>query len=108
MLSLEVLCAQEGQVDKDFGKLITSLYPDGIPGIIAHIFNAVAELLTEEAAVLGLAPAGTVESDLGSNPSHIGVRFRGWFRSLKAFSTCLSLLVILSSFHEASVMAKVD
>jgi hypothetical protein len=48
------------------------------------------------------------ESELGSNPSHIGVRFTRWFTSLKAFSTCLSLLVILRSLHEASVMAKVD
>jgi hypothetical protein len=41
MLSFESLCAQEGQLDKEnFGisKLITSLYPDGILAIIAHLF----------------------------------------------------------------------
>ena len=55
-----------------------------------------------------LGPKNVVESALGSNPSHIGVRFRGWFTSLKALSTCLSLLVMLRSLHEASVIAKVD
>jgi hypothetical protein len=55
-----------------------------------------------------LGPKNVVESELGSNPSHIGVRFTRWFTSLKAFSTCLSLLVILRSLHEGSVMAKVD
>ena len=55
-----------------------------------------------------LGPQNVVESELGSNPSHIGVRFAGRFTSLKAFSTCLSLLVMLRSWHEASVMAKVD
>ena len=46
MLSFEILCAQEGQLDKEnFGisKLITSLYPDGILPIIAQLFNAVAD-----------------------------------------------------------------
>jgi hypothetical protein len=41
MLSFEILCAQEGQLDKEsFGisKLIASLYPDGIFAIIAHLF----------------------------------------------------------------------
>jgi hypothetical protein len=41
MLSFEILCAQEGQLDKEsFGisKLIASLYPDGILAIIAHLF----------------------------------------------------------------------
>jgi hypothetical protein len=58
-----------------------------------------------------LAPrtqSNPVESELGSNPPHIGVRSTGWFTSLKALSTCLSLLVMLRSLHEASVMAKVD
>jgi len=55
-----------------------------------------------------LGPKNVVESELGSTPSHIGVRFTGWFTSLKAFSTSLSLLVILSSLHEASVMGNVD
>jgi hypothetical protein len=39
MLSFEIWC--EGQLDKEnFGisKLITSLYPDGILAIIAHLF----------------------------------------------------------------------
>ena len=40
-----------------------------------------------------LAKKNVVESELGSNPSHIGVRITGWFTSLKAFSTCLSLLI---------------
>jgi hypothetical protein len=41
MLSFEILCAQEGQPDKEnFGisNLITSLYLDGILAIIAHLF----------------------------------------------------------------------
>jgi hypothetical protein len=41
MLSFEVLCAQEGQLDKEnvgISNLITSLYPDGILTIIAHLF----------------------------------------------------------------------
>ncbi len=41
-------------------------------------FNAVAELQTEGAEVLGMAPGGAVESKLGSNPSHIGVTFARW------------------------------
>ena len=53
-------------------------------------------------------PRNVVESELASNPSHIGVRFTGWFTSRKALSTCLSLLVMLRATHEASVMAKVD
>jgi hypothetical protein len=55
-----------------------------------------------------LGPKNVAESELGSKPSHIGVRFTGWFTSLKALSTCLSLLVMLRSWHEASVMAKVE
>jgi hypothetical protein len=58
--------------------------------------------------IVFLAPRTQVESELGSNPPHIGVRSTGWFTSLKALSTCLSLLVMLRSLHEASVMAKVD
>jgi hypothetical protein len=41
MLSFEILCAQEGQLDKEnFGisKLITSLYTEGVFAIIAHLF----------------------------------------------------------------------
>jgi hypothetical protein len=41
MLSFEILCGQDGQLDKEnFGisELITSLYPDGIRAIIAHLF----------------------------------------------------------------------
>jgi hypothetical protein len=67
MLSFENWCAQEGQLDKEnFGisKLITSLYSDVILAIIAHLFNAVAELQTEGAEALGMAPGGAVESKL--------------------------------------------
>ena len=53
-----------------------------------------------------LGPKKVVESELGSNPSDIGVRFTRCFKSLKA--TRLSLLVILRSLHETSVIAKVD
>jgi hypothetical protein len=41
MLSFEILCTEEGQLDKEnFGisKLITSVYPDVILAIIAHLF----------------------------------------------------------------------
>jgi hypothetical protein len=53
-------------------------------------FNTVAELQTEGAEVLGIAPGGAVESELGSKPLHIGVRFH------------------VGSLHEPGVMAKVD
>jgi hypothetical protein len=59
MLSFEVLCAQEGQLDrKNFGisKLISSLYPDGFLRFLLTFLNAVAELQPEEAEVLGMAP----------------------------------------------------
>jgi hypothetical protein len=41
VLSFEILCAQEGQLDKEnfeISKLIASLYSDGILAIIAHRF----------------------------------------------------------------------
>ena len=41
-------------------------------------FNAVAELQTEEAEVLSMAPKNAVESKLGSNPSDVGVAFTRW------------------------------
>ena len=78
MLSFEILCAQEGQLDKEnFGisKLITSLYPMGFLRSLLTSLNTVAELQTERAEALGMAPGGAVESKLGSNPSHIGVTF---------------------------------
>ena len=67
MLSFETLCAQEGQLDKEnFGiyKLITSLYPMRFLRSLLTSFNAVAELQTEGAEVLGMAPGGAVESKL--------------------------------------------
>jgi hypothetical protein len=81
MLSFEILCAQEGQLDKEnFGisTLITSLYPMGFLQSLLTSFNAVAQLQTEGAEVLGLAPGSAVESKLGIKTPHIGVTFTSW------------------------------
>jgi hypothetical protein len=81
MLSFEILCAQEGQLDKEnigISKLIPRSTPMGFLRSLLTSFNAVAELQTEGAEVLGMAPGGAVESKLGSNPSHIGVTFTRW------------------------------
>ena len=52
--------------------------PMGFLRSLLTSFNAVAELQTEGAEVLGMAPGGAVESKLGDNPSHIGVTFARW------------------------------
>jgi hypothetical protein len=47
MLSFEILCAEEGQLDKEncgTSKLITSLYPMGFLRSLLTSFNAAAEL----------------------------------------------------------------
>ena len=49
-------------------------------------FNAVAELQTEGAEVLSMAPGGAVESKLDSNPSHLGVAFTRCSQSEGAIS----------------------
>jgi hypothetical protein len=64
MLSFEILCAQEGQRDKEnFGisKLITSLCPMGFLRSLLTSFNAVAELQTEGAEVLGMASIESIQ-----------------------------------------------
>jgi len=61
--------------------------PKGFLRSLLTSFNAVAELQTEGAEVLGMAPGDAVESKLesklGSNPSHIGVTFHKVAHSLK-------------------------
>jgi hypothetical protein len=60
---------------------MTSLYSTGFLRSLLTSFNAVAELQTVGAELLGMAPGGAVESKLGSNPSHIGVTFPTWLTS---------------------------
>ena len=70
MLSFEILCAQEGQLDKEsFGISNSSprCPPMGFLRSLLTSFNAVAKLQTEGGEVLGMAPGGAVESKLGSN-----------------------------------------
>jgi hypothetical protein len=67
MLSFEILCAQEGQLERrtpEFQSSSTRCIPMGFLRSLLTSFNAVAELQTEGAEVLGMAPGGAVKSKL--------------------------------------------
>jgi hypothetical protein len=73
MLSFEILCAQEGPLDKEnFGmsKLVTWLYPDGILPIIAQFFKPVADSKARDRKCLARHP----EARTPSNPSSVATR----------------------------------
>ena len=81
MLSFEICAQKKGSSIRrtsEFQSSSPRCTPMGFLRSLLTSFNAIAELQTEGAEVLGMAPGGAVESKLGNNPSHIGVTFTRW------------------------------
>ena len=89
MLSFEICPHKKGSSIRrtsEFQSSSPRCTPMGFLRSLLTSFNAVAELQTEGAEVLGMAPGDAVESKLGSNPSHIAVNLQDGSQSEGAIS----------------------